>query len=795
MRFIKLTGSGTLVGTASLFSIIAFSGCTGGGDKGSSSAINTQSSAVAVSSTISSSVGTSSSSSSTVNPPIESCVDCDGIVINEAVSSNIEFEDAEGDSEDWLELYNNSNQAISLAGWSLTDDPLEPQQWLLPDMALAAGEYLLIWASNKDLAIAGEPLHTNFKISSGGETLYLHDQTGALKHSLEVDGLRSGTSVGLSATNQVTVYYAAPTPGAANSAQEYAGVINTELTYSAIGGPNSPAMVMIEGAEAQQKIHYTLDATIPNENSDLYQGAIMTPENTVIRARVFADNYIPSQEYSRTFLANATHDMPVITLITEPVNFFDNDYGIYVLGDEYESRQPYYGANFWEDWERPISFAFYETPGNLAIEFNAGVKIFGGWSRGINEQKSLAFFSRTRYGTNKFEYPFFPELDYDKFNNLILRNSGNDWNNTMLRDLAITSLMAGTDLDYQAGRPAAVYLNGEYWGLHNLREKTNEHMLAKKHDIDKDAINLLELDAEVVEGSAEAYLALTDYLSEADPASPDFYETVTAQVDISNFITYYTMQIYSVNTDWPSNNIKFWNSPTTRWRWILYDTDFGFGQSFSGAVSTNSLEYATGTIAQTGGGGGFGGGGFGGVRNPPEWATLVPRTLLQNPAIQAQFINFFADQLNTRFLPMHVEAHITQLANQIATEIPLHQERWGNEDWDWQANIDDMILWGSQRPAYMWQHLAEFFELSTPATLTINSLNTQAGNVEINSITVESENWSGEYFPEIPIALTAVAADGFEFSHWSGASDAVSAAITLSVTEALTLTPVFVAVP
>lgn len=787
----------TAVGTVSLLSVMAFSGCTGAGDKISSSAVTSPSSSMAVSSATSSQGVSSSAASSVMNPPIEPCSNCEGVIINEAVSSNIEFEDADGDSEDWLELYNNSDQAVSLAGWSLTDDPLEPQQWLLPDIQLAAGAYLLIWASDKGLAVAGEPLHTNFKVSSDGETLYLHDQTGALKHSLEVSGLRSGTSVGLSNTHQATVFYDAPTPGAVNSMQEYAGVITAELTFSAVGGPNSPAMVMIGGAQPGQEIRYTLDATIPTANSDLYQGAIMTPENIAIRARAFADTFIPSQDVSRTFLADATHDIPVITLITEPVNFFDNDYGIYVLGDDYERAAPNYGANFWEDWERPIHFALYETPGELAIEFNAGVKIFGGWSRSINTQKSLAFFSRTRYGTNKFKYPFFPELDYDKYNNFILRNSGNDWNNTMLRDLAMTSLMADTDVDYQAGRPTAVYLNCDYWGLHNLREKTNEHMLAKKHDIDKDDINLLELNAEVVEGSAEEYLALTAYLSEADPTTQAFYDSVAAQVDLSNFIAYYTAQIYIVNTDWPHNNIKFWNSPTTPWRWILYDTDFGFGQSFSGEVSTNTLEYATGNIAQTDNGGGFGGGGFGGgfggVSNPPEWATLVPSKLLQNPTIQAQFINFFADQLNSRFLPAHVEAHITNLASQIATEIPAHKERWEADRWYWQTNIDDMILWGNQRPSYMWQHLTEFFELSTPTTLTIKNLNTQAGTVALNSLTINTENWSGEYFPEIPITLTAVAAEGFEFSHWSGAGDTTDAAITLNITEAITLTPVFVA--
>ena len=730
-------------------------------------------------------------SSSSSETPIM-CENCEGVVINEAVSSNIDFEDEDGDSEDWLELYNNSDQSISLANWSLTDDSLEPQQWLLPEIELGAGEYLLIWASDKDIAEPGRALHTNFKISSKGETLYLYDDTGVLKHSLEVSGLRAGTSIGLSKDNQSTVYFDAPTPGFENSPAEFLGVVETEVTFTAVGGPDSPAMIMLEGAESAQEIRYTLDATIPSAEADLYQGAIMALENTVVRARIFADGYIPSIEYTRTFLTDVTHDIPVITLVTDPINFFDAQYGIYVLGDDYESRPPNYGANFWEDWERPIHFALYEVPGDLAIEFNAGVQIFGGWSRAINDQKSLAFYSRTRYGSEEFEYLFFPDLPYDSYNNFILRNSGNDWNNTMLRDLAITSLMAGSAVDYQVGRPVAVYLNGEYWGLHNLREKTNEHMLARKHDLDKDDINLLEIEAEIVEGTNEGYLALLEYLETADPMTDAFYETVAAQVDIENFITYFATQIYIVNTDWPQNNIKFWNSHTTGWRWILYDTDFGFGQSATSSPSTNTLRYATGTIESTGGG--FGGG-FGGNSNPPAWATLFQRTLLNNPKIQARFINRFADLLNSRFLPENVEMHINTLASRIANEIPLHQDRWEDGRWNWQANIEDMIQWGYDRPPFMWQHLTDFFDLSAPELVTIGGLDTSAGVVKVNSIVIDSETWSGSYFPEVAITVEAIPKAGYEFSHWSGDSEATDAGITVTASSPINLTPVFSALP
>ncbi len=751
------------------------------------------------STTTSSSVATASSqssagggSSSSVSP----CTACTGLVINEAVSSNTQFEDEDGDSEDWIELYNNSNTAISLAGWTLSDDPLEPNKWAFPSVQVNAQDYLIVWASDKDRALAGSPLHANFKISSDGETLYLFDASGTLKHSLDVANLRNGLSVGLSASNLGTVYFDTPTPGFVNSATEYAGVVQSQVDFSDPGGVNSSTLVMLTGAGSGEVIHYTLDGTVPTATSPQYQGAVPVVDDAVVRARVFANHYIPSVTQSRTFLPNQSHDIAVVTLATDPYNFFDNDFGIYVSGDSFQNIAASEGANYTEDWERDIHFSFYEVDGSLGTFFDAGVKIFGGYTRS-NAQKSLAIYARKRYGTNKFDYPFFPELDYEKFNHLVLRNSGNDWLNTMLRDRAFTSLMDGSGLDVQAARPVAVYLNGEYWGLHNLREKVNENMLARKHDLDKDDINILEYDGDVVEGSNEGYLELLDYISTASPTSADFYDTVASYMDVANFIAYQTLQIYIANTDWPHNNIKFWNSPETPWRWVLYDTDFGFGL-YSTSVSHNSLQYATGTMpTSTTIGGGFGGrgGGFGGNmdNNPVAWSTLLLRTLLQNPRFQNEFINYMADQLNSRFLPENVAAHIRALADTIANEIPKQKSRWGNSLWDWDSKINQLVSFGDSRPIYMWQHLAGYFNLAEPVQLTIANLDTAMGSVKVNSVEVKTAAWSGQYFESVPVTVTALAKAGYTFSHWTGASSSASPSITVSLDVAQTLTPVFVA--
>lgn len=693
------------------------------------------------------------------------------------MSSNAEFEDEDGDAEDWFELHNHSNSAVQLAGWSLSDDPQDPQKWQFPEMSVPAGGYLVVWASDKDRALSGQPLHVNFKISASGETLYLFDNRGAQKHSLAIAGLRTGTSVGLSRVNKALVYFDQPTPGVINSAQEFSGVVNSVVGFSDKGGVISASMVMLTGAATNQSIRYTTDGSVPTQTSPLYRGAILLAENTAIRARIFADGHIPSVIQSRTFLVDASHDIPVVALEADPLDFFDMDYGIYVLGTEYERDPPNYGANFWEDWERDIHFGFYETDGALGVEFNTGVKIFGGYTRSF-AQKALAFYARGRYGVDKFEYPFFPGLEYEEFEGLVLRASGNDWLRTMLRDRAFTSLMAGSGLDYQAGRAVAVYLNGEYWGLYNLREKVNEDFLSSKHGVKKSQVTILEANAEVVEGSNEDYLALINYVSTANPTAPDFYATVAAQMDMDNFIAYQVIQIFITNDDWPDRNIKFWKAPETKWRWILYDTDFGFGL-YDRNVSKNSIAYATAANSTEG-------------ANPP-WSTLLLRRLLMNPEFKAKFISYFADQLNSRFLPDNVAAVIGRLADEIRSEIPQQRARWAGRNWDWDGEVRSLLTYANSRPDYVWQHLRSQFALSAPLTLSIEALDGLAGSVLVNSVAITQTSWSGSYFAEVPVTVTAIPKAGYRFARWSGGSNSTDATLKLTLTEAVSLTPVFVA--
>ena len=177
---------------------------------------------------------------------------------------------------------------------------------------------------------------------------------------------------------------------------------------------------------------------------------------------------------------------------------------------------------------------------------NAGAKIFGGWSRG-NDQRSFSLFARGRYGNKDLDYVFFPEQDYDEFQSIVLRNSGQDWMKTMYRDAALTGLTEGTGLEYQAATPVVVYINGDYWGLYHIREKVNEHFIHSKTGIGTDKLNIVVWDGEQVHGDSRDYLDLMSYVENADTTDSEVYQYLSDKIDIENYAIYNIFQILSVD--------------------------------------------------------------------------------------------------------------------------------------------------------------------------------------------------------------------------------------------------------
>ena len=632
------------------------------------------------------------------------------------------------------------------------------------------------------LGLTTNNLHTNFKISSNSETVSLTNATGTIVDQIITENLPPNTSIGVSIDSGTIVSYSDTTPGLENSNNEFLGAIQNKVVFSHDGGLiDNSINLTLSGVGAGEVIRYTTGGSVPTEASPMYTNPIQINDNISVRARIFSTNYLPSRIFTKSYILNANHEIDVFFLTTEPDNFFDEDAGIYVFGPPgtYETNEPYFGANFWEDWERPIHIAFYENEDNTFAEFDGGIKIFGGWSRGQNKQRSLSLFARGQYGDSKFDHPFFDELNYDNFQALILRNSGQDWMKSSMKDITLTSLMRGSGLDFQEHNSVATYINGEYWGMYNMREKINEHMLASKHNIDADAITLLTNNAEEIRGSNAEYIQLINYINTTDLSLDSNFEYVNERVDLKEYALYQAANIFFSNTDWPGNNIKFWKHPEGKWRWIMYDTDFGFGPFWN----TNNYTEDTLSFALEPNGSAW---------PNPAWSTLLFRKLITNIGFRNRFINRYADELNTRFLTNSVKAHIDEIHQIITPEINASYQRWGTDPSEADNFMNVMKVFADNRPAIVKEHIKSKFNLPDYYPITITNTSISEGLVEVNeNLKIQEPSWTGDYFETVSIQLTAIPEAGFEFSHWSGAISSTNETINISLVGSLELTPNF----
>lgn len=618
-------------------------------------------------------------------------------------------------------------------------------------------------------------MHTNFRISAAGETLFLHDPNGNFVDSLSVYGLPAEVSRGIPGTGGAAVLFEETTPGGRNPDSGFAGVVEDRVVFSAVGGQVGALSLEMSGVSSPNVLRYTTDGREPTISSLRYYGPISVGETRVFRAAAFRPGYLPSPVTTETYLVNTNHSLPMVSLVTEPDNFFHPVTGIYVLGEGYSGDFPYFGSNIWEDHEVPVNFSFYEPGGTDTYSFDAGTKIFGGWSRG-QDQRSLSVFARGRYGTDEMNYPFFPQRANTRFQSIVLRNAGNDAYSSGMRDVLMTGLMEDSHVDIQAYRSVASYLNGEYWGLYNLREKVNEHFLASKHGVDKDSIDLLEFNAEIVQGSNAEYVALMGYIRNNPVNQSIHYDYIANRIDLDNYVQYQAAQIYYDNVDWPGNNIKFWKSPGTKWRWILYDIDFGAAIWNENAAFSNTLSFALDPSGPN-------------WPNPP-WSTFLFRRLITNQTFRNRFVNQLADEMNSRFLPQAVINRINAHVNSIRTEINRQDDRWGREG-NWNDNVERIRDFFRDRPAQMKRFVRTQFNLPAYHRINIRISDTDEGYVKVNSLDVDAPNWSGDYFQNVPIKVTAVPKDGYVFRRWELDSDAEDAELTINLTGQLALRPVF----
>jgi len=624
-------------------------------------------------------------------------------------------------------------------------------------------------------------LHTNFKIAAEGESLYLTASSGEIADSVNVVPLAINNSYGRKVNNPIEWgIYTTSTPGKENNGTVFSGESLGEPAFSMSGGIyNSSIKISISTPNSSDSVYLTLDGSEPTLSSTLVKDAVVVSTSKVIKARILKKGMVPGKVITNSYIIYDNKNLPVISISMNPEDLWNYYTGIYVLGPNAQADNPNFGANFWEDWEKACHIELFEPSGNRQVDQDAGVKIFGNWSR-ANPQKSLVIHARKGYDHENIKYKLFDDRPFDEFKSIVLRNSGNDWNNTMFRDGLMTSLTVGMEMDQMAYRPSIVFLNGVYWGIQNIREKIDENFLASNNNgVDPDKVNLLENNGVVLEGSANDWWTMYNFVENNSMMSEPNYIKVTSQLDISSFIDYYATQVFYYNGDWPGNNIRYWKTTDTnsKWRYIIFDTDFGLGL-YSKSPTYNALAAATATNGS-------------GWPNPP-WSTLLLRKLLENNGFRNRFVNRFADLMNSTFLADNINKAIEEKKNAIYSEIGLHLNRWnGTSLSGWLSNVQVMKSFVTSRPYNVFIHIQDKFGFQLPQRINVLA-DANQGAVQLNTLKLKTFPWTGSYFQEVPITLTAIPNAGYRFVKWEGVTaNSNSPTITVSPKSKMEIRAVF----
>jgi hypothetical protein len=526
------------------------------------------------------------------------------------------------------------------------------------------------------------------------------------------------------------------------------------VKFSKSGGFYNQNVLLALEAEGMP-IYYTTDGSKPNEHANRYNGKpIFIDQTTVLRA-VAKKGDIKSKTFTQTFfISEAATRLPVVSVSMAPSTLFDPTRGIMRTGEKADESMPNMpGANFWTRKEYTCNVEIFETDKRCVSNSLAGLRIFGGYSR-VFPQKSIVLIARKKYGKKYFKHKIFGPEDRTKHKYLVLRNGGSDSQGAHFRDELMSELTKDWDIETQDYRPAILYLNGKYWGIYHIREKINARFLQDKTDADKDSLDLLEHKNTVREGSYDRYERMLNYIKSHDMATHEAFQRVQGMMDVNNFCDYIIAQIYCHNSD-AGGNVRYWRAhrPGAQWRWILFDTDWGFGLHNPTAYRANSLDFFTEANGPE-------------WPNPP-WSTFLLRSLLKNDDFKALFVNRLCDRINTSFASENVLAKVDFFERMLRFDMPRHLDRWNLKESDWRSQLGVLRTFAEKRPEYILDFFSNRFETGALSQIYVDK--PQGGAIMVNrTIRVETTNFAGKYFENYPLQLQAIPDFGYKFVGWEG---------------------------
>ena len=679
------------------------------------------------------------------------------LIINELMQSNVEeiMDDLNEFPDSWVEIYNRGPVTAILSEYKIgiTNNPSEA--WTLPAVTLPAGGHQLIYCDKES-----QGLHTSFRLESGkGCQVYLFRYNTLVD---QVEGLPKQPAPNIAYGRRTDGsdewgYQLSTTPGKSNSGRicEKDQILGNPI-FSEDGFVRTNAssflleLSMPEGSPNGTVIYYTTNGKEPTINDRRYTSPIRISSTTVIRAKLFCDNWLspPSTTQSYIFFPRKL-TLPVISIATKDAYFNDSRIGLFPNNDTDI-------LTYQHNWRRPINIEYFEEEGAGSIINQLGETRIGGGTTRENSKKTLIVYAHKRFGTKRFSHEFFPDQKpgLTDFKSLSLRNAGNDFNSLYMRDAVVQRHMGmNVDLDWQAWRPAIVYINGQYYGMLNIRERGNEDNVYTNHDGLED-IDLIENWDNLKEGDKQNLHQFKTFYNQSGHTLAEYERWM----DCDEFINYMLLNLYHNNLDFPGNNCVMWRPRTTdgRWRWIAKDVDYSLG------LYNISYNYKI----------------FNWFYNPDydknwRWgANGYPYTLLFRQLMDDEdFRNLFLERCAIYMGDFLNEAGIRKIWDpmyeMIKYEYPYHRQQISKYP-DYEKELTHARNWAAHRTDEFYRQVCSFYNAGTPVPLAINATDGEKTlkSLSFNNIHLSENHYDGKYFPTYSIRIQAEPADGMELIGW-----------------------------
>lgn len=752
------------------------------------------------------------------------CFKTPHVIINEVCSNNFAAWSSEnGRYSDYIELFNPGETAVSLDGCFLTDDEKELEKYSLEGISVPAKGYVMVWLDEESA----------FRVSKDGEKLFLTDSVqGSYLDQVIVPQLSYDTSYGRVRDGRAEWSVMDTTPGSSNEEARLLPAISLDKpVFEVTGGFYEDAFALHLYSPKGEKIYYTLDGSEPCADSPVYEGPLWIADNSLEENQYASrTDLAPSKDYTPDFpvdkavvvravcynpvtnrisdVATETYfigynarpeyeQMAVMSLVADPEDLFDTQTGIYGNGAKYEEyiadggmedgevldsytdadgeiHYRYMASNAFYDgreWERPVSISYFDENHLHLFTQNAGIRISGNSTRS-NPQKSLNIFARDIYDDALlFPCDFFG--DGITYSSIKIRNGGGNAEGLKFLDAFLESAAKERDVSIQNSKPCVVFLNGEYWGIYNIRERYNAEYLAARYNLNADNIMFVKAGNAVTmpEETMAAYQYMLSVVTECDLVYDDTYALACELVDIQSLIDYCCINLYLDNRDVAFGyNTALWRTAQEgtpysdgKWRFMLYDLDECVHPD-SSAPENMGIQMAGHPLL-----------------NEP-----AVKSLLDNESFRRQFCISFMDIANTVFSYERMHSMLAEWSGFYETQIIKDHQRFYDPAYDAQEFYEEVAQadhFFADRFSFAMEDLAKTFSLAGSLThVSISSNAPEGGTVTVNTARLEDcGDWEGDYYSDFPLSVSVHPNAGWHFAGWQGDASGTDESISISL--------------